>query len=218
MVNTTIVSEARTTKEEIDDRIKRLSRKFLCDMAPERDKMLGLRDYYWAMSEYLAECGDCIERELRKKRRKNPKWKRDRPKPSEVRAEEEKLKSFIGHDVQKLELMEQFLSWFPLVISDPMKAEHVLEQVSDSLNGKKLQNAVRVFTRGKGGAPKKNDDVMPKAYEMCRAGKKTDEIARECWPEAYKQNRFRATNRMKAALYRHKKRIAQSPPNTKTVT
>src|SRR5206468_9166034 len=154
----------------MDERIKRLTRKFLSDMAPDRDRMLSLRDYYWAMSDYFAECGDCIDRELRKKRRVNPKWKRDRPKPSEIREHEAQLKLAIGHDFEKLELLERCLSWLCLLMSEPMKAQHLLEQASDSWNGKKLQHALRVFTRGRGGAPKKNDDVMPKAYEMSLAG------------------------------------------------
>jgi hypothetical protein len=79
------IADESNTKETIDDRIKRISRKFLSDMSPSKERLLALRDYCWDMSDYLADCGDIVERELRKKRRTNPKWKRDRPKPSEIR-------------------------------------------------------------------------------------------------------------------------------------
>jgi hypothetical protein len=208
----------QTDTGTIDGRIRRLARRFLCDTAPDRNQLLSLRDYCWSMSNYLAECADNIDRELRKRQRANPKWKPDRPKPSEIKAQEQQLKSFVGNDLQKLDLVEEILYWLSLFMSDPMKAQQEIERASDSSNGKKLQHAFRVLMRGKGGAPKKNDEVMPKAHEMYLAGKKIHEIARECWSDLYKEDRFKARNRMKTALYRHKKRITQSQTSTKKGT
>ena len=212
------VRNSQTDTQTINDRIRRLSRKFLCAVAPDRDRMVSLRDYCWSMSAYLAECGDNIDRELRKRRRANPKWKSDRPKPSEIKAQEQQLKSFVGNDVERLDLVDDILFWLSLFMSDPIKAQQELERASDPANGKKLQQAVRVLMRRRGGAPKKNDEVMPKAYEMYLAGKKIHEIARECWSNLYKEDRLKARNRMKTALYRHKKRTAESQTSTKKVT
>jgi len=204
------VPDTHTDTETIDDRIRRLARGFLCKTAPNREQILNYRDYCRAMSDYFADCGDNIDRELKRRHKANPKWKPDRPKASEIKAQEQQLKSFVGNDAEKLDFVEKILHWLSQFMSDPIKAQQDLERVSDSLNGKEVQQAVRVLTRGKGGAPKKNDEVMPKAYEMYLSGKKIHEIARECWSDLYKEDRAKARNRMKTALYRHKKRIAQN--------
>jgi hypothetical protein len=191
--------------ETIDDRIKRLSRKFVSGMTPARETLLNLRNYCWAKSDEWAESGHQIDRELRKRQRTNPKWKRDRPKASQTRDYQVHLKSLIGRDAQKFELVEYLLTLTLALVNDPLTAEQMIEEASSSMNGKKLRDAVWVLSREKGGAPRKNDGVMPRAYELYVAGKKVDEIARECWPDAYRQNRARTKNRMKTALHRYRK-------------
>jgi hypothetical protein len=197
------------TEETIDDRIKRIARTALSCMTLDRDRLLGFRNYLWDMSDYLGACGDNLDRELKKKRRANPKWKRDRPKPSAIGELETGLKSFIGRDLEKLELVEQILSWIQPVISNPTMAPQVVEQASDSLDVKKVRKIVRVLTRGKSGRPPTSDDVKARAYAMQREGKTIGQIAHALWPDAYKENPAQARERMKSTLYRYKQRMQQ---------
>jgi hypothetical protein len=208
------------TGQTIDDRIKRVARKFLSDMALTKDGLQGLRNYFWAMSDYFSDCGDSIDRELRKRRRTNPKWKRDRPKPSEIRDLETRLKLDLGRDPEKLELAERFLSWLPKVIFDPENApqileQQILEQTSDTLNGTNLQKIVRVITRGKSGRPTKNDDLKPLAYAMQLEGKTVAQIAHALWPDEYRTNPTKARGNMKSILHRYKKRLEQESATQK---
>jgi chromatin segregation and condensation protein Rec8/ScpA/Scc1 (kleisin family) len=205
------MSDGRPSGQPVDARIKKLARRLLCAMAPDRDRLVDFRDYCRELSDYFAELADYIDRELKTKRRTNPKWKRDRPTASDIRAQEQQLKSIIGHDVEKLELMEKLVSQISSLASDPFNFPSELERTSDSLDGRTIMDALRVFTRGTPGRHKKNERerVIVEVYRLHLEGKSYGQLAHRFYPAIYKNDPARATSRIKTAIHRYKTTLEQ---------
>ena len=191
----------------IDVRIKRLSRRILCDLAPSRDGLLRLSDYLRDQSDYFWSLASDIDRTVKGKLQKDPKWQRDRPKAAEIASEENRLREFIGRDVQKLEVLEKALTKFSfqkLLLLSPEEIGRKLDVDLETV--KELWTAL---TRGKPGRPPqaKSRNFAQEAARLSEKGLSSGQIAQRKLPELYASDPDKASARVRSAINRSRKKL-----------
>jgi hypothetical protein len=215
MIEDKIPKENESSIEDIDSRIKRFSRKFHSSLVADRKRMEGLREYWRDLAEYYWDSADLADRELKKRLRRNPAWKNDRPNAADVKETELRLKKFVGSDIKKFAVIEKFLSLMPAIQANPHDSSNIIERWSDA----ELKELMKMLMRGEPGRHELRNEIAPdgvfaQAYPLWKNGAKLDSLARQFLPLVYKQDRAKARNRMKSGLNRQENKVRKPPDNS----